>query len=84
MKHMMIGTSDAWLMSRSSLWPSVLYWRLSDFYSQLAIQLLKFGPLSDADDCRRICEHGAKKLGYGSYQHYIRSHYDLSDDSGSD
>jgi len=38
----------------------------------------------DADDCRRICEHGAKKLGYGSYQHYIRSHYDLSDESGSD
>ena len=40
--------------------------------------------LSDADDCRRICEHGAKKLGYGSYQHYILSNYDLSDDSGSD
>ena len=29
--------------------------------------------LSDADDCRRICEHGAKKLGYGSYQHYADS-----------
>jgi hypothetical protein len=37
----------------------------------------------DADDCRRICEHGAKELGYGSFQHYIHSNYDLSDDSDS-
>ena len=27
----LLGTSDAWLMSHSSLRPSVLYWRLSDF-----------------------------------------------------
>jgi len=41
----------------------------------------------DADDCRRICEHGAKKLGYGSYQHYILSNYNLvsgPSDSDSD
>ena len=30
MKKIMLGTSDAWLMSRSSHRPSVLYWRLSD------------------------------------------------------
>ena len=36
---------------------------------------------SDADDCRRICEHGAKKLGYGSYQHYILSNYTLFPDA---
>jgi len=41
--------------------------------------------LDDADDCRRICEHGAKELGYGSYQHYILYNYELdSDDSDSD
>ena len=30
-KKIILGTSDAWSMSRSSQWPSVLYWRLSDF-----------------------------------------------------
>ena len=40
---------------------------------------------SDADDCRRICEHGAKQLGYGSYQRYILCNFNLvSDDSDSD
>ena len=29
----MLGTSDDWSMSRLSQWPSILYWRLSDFWS---------------------------------------------------
>ena len=31
-KKKILGTSDTWLMSRSSQQPSVLYWRLSDFW----------------------------------------------------
>merc|ERR1712150_34410 len=31
---------------------------------------------SDADDCRRICEHGAKELGYGSLQEFFNSNRD--------
>ena len=30
-KKIMLGTSDAWSISRSSHLPSLLYWRLSDF-----------------------------------------------------
>lgn len=26
---------------------------------------------NDANNCRRICEHGAKQLGYGSFQEFF-------------
>ena len=55
-------------------------------YPQIEFRSIVVAPqylnLSDADDCRRICEHGAKKLGYGSYQHYALS--EEMSDSGSD
>ena len=54
------------------------------FVHKLNLEALQHLNLSDADDCRRICEHGAKKLGYGSYQHYALRNYDLDSDSGSD
>ena len=50
-KKIMLGTSDAWSMSRLSQRPSVLYWRLSDFYwfqidMKIEMQIQKsFGPI---------------------------------------
>ena len=37
MKKIILGTSDAWLMRRSSQRPSILYWRLSDFWGQAKV-----------------------------------------------
>ena len=48
-------------------------------------QSVPHSALQDADYCRRISEHGAKELGYGSYQQYILRNYNWeSEDSESD
>ena len=41
----MLGTSDAWSKRRSSHQPSVLYWRLPDFYIIMLLTLWRIIPM---------------------------------------
>ena len=56
MKKIILETSDAWSMRRSSHQPSVLYWRLSDFkkirYTSSAKKM--------KSSCRLLDQHHAK------------------------